>query len=423
MRSCLPIMRLAGMLALAAAPVRAELVLIPVPDTATVAVLGKGISTDMWVEWREPADMIADPAFLTVYPDWPRYVTPERLVQLRGEGFDFVRMPVDPEPMMLLGPGEARNRLIAQIRTRVGELHAAGLAVIVDLHTIPWGDEGGITGIVQDNAIWADYLRLVSEVGYALDGLDPETTLFEPINEPVHDCDAIGADQPGQWNVQVLELHAAARAAAPKLTLVLSGACWGGTDGLRNIDPASFKDDNIIFSFHSYEPFAFTHQEALWTEGDFRFLTGLPYPPSKLDDATAAGLIDAALSRAMAATDGSATGVTRESLTAVVEDYRRQPDDVAGHDVSRAVAWADRHGIAAGRLLLGEFGTTGGDQGSSIRPEDRLAFLSDKRTAAENAGMSWAVWSWIGPLAIAEDSPSRPLLPRICQALALPCAP
>jgi endoglucanase len=409
-------------LVLATAPVRAELVLIPVPEITKVPVLGKGINTDTWVEWRDPAGMIADPAFLSVYPDWPRYVTPERLVQLRSEGFDFVRMPVDPEPMMLLGPGEARNRLIAQIRTRVTELHAAGLTVIVDLHTIPWGEVEGTTRIVEDDAFWSDYLRIVSEVGYALDGFDPKTTLFEPINEPVHDCDAIGSDRPGRWNVQVLELHAAARAAAPELTLVLSGACWGGIDGLQNIDPAAFKDDNIIYSFHSYEPIAFTHQEAAWTGSDFAFLTGVPYPPSKLDDATAAGLIDAALSRVKTSTDGFATSVTRESLTAVVDGYRRQPDDIAARDVSLAVAWADYHRIPTGRLLLGEFGTTGGNQGSAIRAEDRLALLSDKRTAAERAGIPWAVWSWIGPLAIAEDSPSRPFLPGVCQALALRCA-
>jgi endoglucanase len=50
-------------------------------------------------------------------------------------------------------------------------------------------------------------------------------------------------------------------------------------DRPRRIDPREFPDDNLIWTFHSYEPFLLTHQGATWA-GDFiPYVTGLPYPP------------------------------------------------------------------------------------------------------------------------------------------------
>ncbi|HRY27193.1 MAG TPA: NAD(+)/NADH kinase, partial [Geminicoccaceae bacterium] len=62
-------------------------------------------------------------------------------------------------------------------------------------------------------------------------------------------------------------------------TLVVSGACWGGADGLVALDPSRFPDDNLVWSFHSYAPFILTHQGAGWTGDISPYATGLPYPP------------------------------------------------------------------------------------------------------------------------------------------------
>ena len=106
---------------------------------------------------------------------------------------------------------------------------------------------------------------------------DPAQVAFEPMNEPVIDCDADGT---GLWPERQQRLFAAARASATRLTLVLTGACYSSAEALARIDPKAIPDDNIIWTFHSYEPFLLTHQGATWA-GDFiPYVTGLPYPLS-----------------------------------------------------------------------------------------------------------------------------------------------
>jgi len=52
------------------------------------------------------------------------------------------------------------------------------------------------------------------------------------------------------------------------LTIVATGACGGSIKGLVNLAP-DFDDPNIYYSFHMYEPHAFTHQRSEKPKGLF----------------------------------------------------------------------------------------------------------------------------------------------------------
>ena len=71
--------------------------------------------------------------------DWPPF-QPDRaiparadLAALRSAGIDFVRLPVDPGPLMALS-GAQRERLIAHVLGAIELCNGEGLAVIVNLH-------------------------------------------------------------------------------------------------------------------------------------------------------------------------------------------------------------------------------------------------------------------------------------------------
>ncbi len=77
-----------------------------------------------------------------------------------------------------------------------------------------------------------------------------------------------------------VELLRTARAAAPQLTLVASGACGSMIAGLEALDPARLGDANLIYTFHFYEPYVFSHQGAPWmtSEPMYRYLNAVPWP-------------------------------------------------------------------------------------------------------------------------------------------------
>jgi endoglucanase len=201
---------------------------------------------------------------------------------------------------------------------------------------------------------------------------------------------------------------------------VLSGACWGGMDGLEQIDPARFQDDNLIFSFHSYDPFLFSHQAARWTNGPTGFFADVPYPPDAIDEALAARLIAEAETRARAAN----SDIDPAALDQVMADYRSAGRAMVGKETRKAADWADRHGIPRNRMILGEFGAMREDMsGHPFHDMGRETFLSDKRAGAEALGIGWSVWVWTGTFGITEDDQSRRIAPAICAALGLTGCP
>ncbi len=394
------------------------------PVAAETPDLARGLNLEIWVEWLAVDDMLTREGFLTPYPDWRRFVGKEEFERYRADGFDFLRMPFDPGPMLALGPGPAQDALIAEIRAAAEMGHEAGLTVIVDLHSIPRPDEVWGTDDVMGR-MWPDYLPLVGRVAAALDGLPPERTLFEPLNEPTLDCDAIWDDSaeapPERWPDMLAQMHAVARAGAPDLPLVLSGACWGGIDGLERVDPGRIGDENVIWSYHSYDPFPFTHQSANWTGSPLKYISRLPYPPSSLDDVTAMERAAAAALR-MQAAEGAADPA---AIAAEIAAYRAMPDDIGPAVSARAAEWAARHGIPARRLILGEFGAIHTDQEGRFQGDDALRYIADQRAGAEQQGIAWAVWSLTGEMAVTlPDDPARVMDPAVCAALGLAgCAP
>jgi hypothetical protein len=391
--------------------------ILPGAALAEPVSLKRGLNLGLWIDWPSIGEMLADPTKLDPYPDWQREVTPRMLEVLAEQGFDFVRMPIDPGPMLAYGPGANQDQLIAGIRTATQMALDAGLKVVVDLHPLARGDEiGGIEDILGD--LWPAYVTLAARLATDLSTLPQDRVALEFLNEPSFDCEAVYAGAPPRWPGMQAEIHAAARAAAPDLTFVLTGACWGQANALASLDPALIADDNVLWTFHSYEPFLFSHQGATWSSAPEKYVWDLPYPPSAVSEDLAAELAAAAKDR-MAAAEGQADAAL---IDKAIADYRAYPDSIVTAEIDRAAQWADEHGIPRDRIFMGEFGALHSIDGRSYPRDWYLDFITDKRTAAEAAGMSWAVLGYVGGMGIADAAaPDRRLDPETCRALGLPC--
>lgn len=386
-------------------------------DSQQPAGFLRGVNGDLWNDWGTIAQLQADPAALEVFPDWRRTVTPAMFQALKDQGFDFIRLPTDPGPALAYGPGPEQDRLIEGMRTAALMGLDAGLDVIVDLHPLPRGEEvGGIESILGDQ--FPAYVDLVTRIAARLADLPADRTALELLNEPSFDCEAVYAGAPPQWPAMQARLHAAARAAAPDLAIVLTGACWSQANALAALDPKLIKDDNVIWTFHSYEPYSYTHQGAIWIDPPVKYLRDLPYPPSLLTPDAVERIIADAVAR-MAAADGSADA---EAIANAVRDYAATPDSDVTSEITVAAQWADAHGIPRDRILMGEFGALHTVDNVTQPMEWYHAFLAAKRQAAEAAGMGWAVLSWSGDMGIAApENPDRRMSPDTCRALGMAC--
>lgn len=369
--------------------------------------LKRGINLDIWDSW--PGEQRWDDrAVLLPFPEWQRKIKLEDLVELRRSGFDFVRMPVDPAPFLSPKTEPFRDALFLSVEQAVDTITASGLKVVVDLHAIPAGQRSsGSDRIATDPVLFDRYVELVRRLAGVLRERPASQVAFEPMNEPLAGCDGNRA----KWAQMQKRLFAAARSSATRLTLILSGGCWGGAESLADIDPKSIADDNIIWTFHSYAPFLLTHQGATWA-GDFiRYVSGIPYPPH--DDN--ADEREMALERSRQRILAEAPADRRSGMLNYLDELAREVDTAEKLSAMMrspfytVTAWADHHGIDRKNILLGEFGMIRQEYGTVdvMEPQWRAAYVGDMIDLAEKSGFSWSIWGYGGAFGVVEEFDGR----------------
>ncbi|RFZ81274.1 hypothetical protein DYU05_20035 [Mucilaginibacter terrenus] len=91
---------------------------------------------------------------------------------------------------------------------------------------------------------------------------------FEIYNEPPH-------MDPKVWKDAAYNIVTAIRQKDKKRTLLVGASNYNSIYELSRMERLA--DENIIYTFHFYEPFLFTHQGADWV-GDQMATTGIPFP-------------------------------------------------------------------------------------------------------------------------------------------------
>lgn len=383
------------------------LALIGLTTAATAAPdfsMRRGISLDIWNSWPDESRW-GEPDVLLPFPQWRRSVTKEDLSSLKKSGFDFVRIPVDPSVFLSEKTIGLRGDLRASVLQSVRLVNEAGLKAVVDLHLLPAGSNRqiGTNEVMEDRLLFDRYLGVVRDFGRLLSREDPAMVAFELMNEPIMDCDS--TDTP-RWPGMLKSLFAAARSSATRLTLVLSGGCWSGAEALTAIDPRSIPDNNIIWTFHTYDPFLLTHQGATWA-GDFiRHVHGIPYPPHAASKSERASVLEQIRQNIRK----DAPPHRRSDMTSYLDelfgaiDTPEELSATISAPIQLVSEWSRKHGIDPGSIFLGEFGMIHQEYGSdfTMPAKWRAAYINDMIDVIESHGFAWSLWSYGGAFGLVE---------------------
>ena len=168
-------------------------------------------------------------------------------------GFDHVRVGFD-QIVLEERPGVYREEILDLLDRFCGWFESRGLGVVLNLHKAV----GNYCDIHEENALLDDpalqdrFVALWEAVARRF--AHRPAVAFELLNE-VLDV------PPEKWLALARRTVAALRRLDPGRWIVVGPTCWNNPWALRALEP--FDDPRVAYTFHMYEPSAFTHQRGV----------------------------------------------------------------------------------------------------------------------------------------------------------------
>lgn len=266
----------------------------------------------------------------------------------------FVRLCISPEVIYRDGSPVPKN--LAFIDDAIKALNHAGLLVLWDLH------DNGQLKLDQSSESRQKLVTFWKQIAKHYKGSSETSIVFEIVNEPTF------MGNPREWFSTQQEAVNAIREIDPKRTIMVTPNLWSGIDALCAMKPLAQK--NLIYTYHCYDPFFFTHQGAGWAGDPQKSLKSVPFPSSP--DAVSAILPQ-----------------NDSKYESNLKWYGEQRYDAKylRSRIEKAVQWGKTHGVPT---LLGEFGAY-----PPVAPVDsRGRWFAAMRAAVNEFKVPNALWGY-----------------------------
>lgn len=313
------------------------------------------------------------------------WITADDLKLMHSLGFTYVRIGVDPIYFRNYGALDEPSKaaLWKRLDDAVDGALAAGLAV--DLCVFPRDD---FKQALSADRPMTEFLMLWSSLAKRYADRDPDRLFLEIMNESE-------VQDPYRWVGLESAVVSAIRRVDPVHTILASGAHYDSLDDLLATQPLG--DPNIIYTFHYYEPYQFTHQGASWGSPEWLYYKNIPFPAT--------------------------VGDLKTQLDAVPNDLARYqlflyavgnwtPDTIRQR-IAFAADWGREHNVP---ILCNEFGAFR----DTAPPDSRARYIEAVRSALEANHIGWAMWDWSGNFGLVTRPNNHPTVdPVIAKALGL----
>ncbi len=188
--------------------------------------------------------------------------TRQDFINIKNLGCDVIRLPINLHYMTSGEPDYIIDTLLYFFLDKVINIaEELSIHLILDNHTFdPAVDTDPNIGSVLIT-VWtqvADRYKDRSNLLY-----------YEILNEPHGISDA-------DWNTIQQDVVTAIRTVDSNHTIIIGPSGWNSYNNLNNMP--EYNDDKLLYTFHFYDPFLFTHQGASWTDPSMVALAGVPFP-------------------------------------------------------------------------------------------------------------------------------------------------
>jgi hypothetical protein len=323
------------------------------------ARMGMGVNMAGWFAQR------------TEYPidDLKRHHTTAELDAFVEMGVRHVRLPFEMEAF----GGTVKNLKVDEKRFKVFEnvirgMSRRGILVMVFFHP----PETFKKTLENDPIAFAEVVKMWDFMSKRLGKFSPEEIVFEPLSEPNY-------KNHQQWARDQLQLIRVIRKNCPMHTIVAQGGDYSTAKDLIQLRP--YKDMNLVYTFHFYEPFLFTHQGANWVDPNVSGFGIVRYPSTPENIKTMESRIrNSGQASYFQAFDREAPW-NRETL-------RRR--------VSVIDAWQKKYGV---KVICNEFGLPR----ETLVSVDRAAWFKDIALVFREKRIPWSSYEWMGGMGLIYD--------------------
>jgi len=179
----------------------------------------------------------------------------------KGLGVEVIRLPIRMHDMTGPGPDYKLSSLLLRFLDKaVDWAEKYKIYIIIDNHSFDTEKDTAkdIDKILL--SVWAQMARHFKNRS--------DYVLYEILNEP----HGISAERWGE--IQGMAINTI-RAYDTRHAIVVGGVDFNSIGQLQNIP--NYEDKNLIYTFHFYDPFMFTHQGAIWSPPN-EYLGDVPFP-------------------------------------------------------------------------------------------------------------------------------------------------
>jgi len=314
----------------------------------------KGVNLTGWFQANSPTEI-----HFTKY-------TKQDFENIKSLGADVIRLPINLHSMTLGSPGYELHPLFTRFLDDVIDwVEELELNLILDNHTFDpaTSTDPNIGDILIP--VWESMAEHFKERSTNI--------YYEILNEPHGIGDA-------EWNAIQQNVIDAIRAIDSVHTIIVGPAGWNSYNNLKYMP--EYEDDNLIYTFHFYDPFLFTHQGASWTDPSLVSLSGMPFPYNASN---------------MPQLPNDLVGTW---VAGAFNNY--QNDGTIGKVrqlIDLAVAFKEERNV---KIFCGEFGVYIPNSNNT----DRILWYNIVRTYLEANEIAWTSWDYHGGFGLFEKNSS-----------------